>query len=463
MERKVESLSTGKKVIFAIGQFGWSLAAYSGANLLTYFYMPPGSNEQALFPTYIFQGAILGIATIIGLISFGSRIFDAITDPWIANFSDRHNFKIGKRSALLAVSALPFALFSVLIFVPIIPHESVWNSVWLIFCILLYYLAVTAYCTPYNALISEYGHTPKGSLSISTFISVTWALGFALGSQVYMFRDMAQNTLHMSSTGSFQLVLAVFGIIALIAMLFPVLFIKESKYSLEHKNDENVTKSLISTLKNKNFMKFVASDLTYWLSLTFIQVGISYFVIVLLKLPESLTSFLLLILFVVSFIFYVPVNLAAKKFGKKRVIIFAFILLAIDFLVITFLNKFPISPMFQGYFIVFLAAIPMAIFGILPNAIVADLVEADGRTTGKYKAGIFFAARTFMMKLGISLANLIFPSFLLLGKDTTNDLGVRLAALAAFVFSIIGLIIFFTYDEKKVNKILEEEPVVKSE
>lgn len=130
--------------------------------------MPPESAEEALFPTYIFQGAIFGIATIIGLINFGGRIFDAITDPIIANFSDRSNFKLGKRMTLMAISALPFALFSVLIFVPIIPHESIWNSIWLTFCILVYYLAITTYCIPYNALISEFGHTQKESLSIST-------------------------------------------------------------------------------------------------------------------------------------------------------------------------------------------------------------------------------------------------------------------------------------------------------
>lgn len=453
----VQSLPTGKKIIFAVGQFGWSLAAYSGANLLTYFYMPPESNQQAAFPPYIFQGVVLSIATIIGLINFGSRIFDAITDPWIANFSDRHNFKIGKRSALLAVAALPFALFSLLIFVPIVPHESIYNALWLTFCILAYYLAVTIYCTPYNALISEYGHTPEGSLSISTYISITWALGFALGSQVYMFKDIAQNSLNLTSTGAFQLVIGVFAIIAFIAMLFPVLFIKENKYSQQHTTDQNVFKALASAFKNKNFMKFVASDLTYWLSLTFIQVGISYFVIVLLNLPEKLTSFFLLILFVISFIFYVPVNIAARKFGKKKVLIFAFILLALDFIIITFLNKYPIPAMVQGYIITLLAAIPMAIFGILPNAIVADLVEADGKTTGQYKAGIFFAARTFMMKLGISLANFLFPSFLLLGKDTLNDTGVRVAAFAAFVFCLTGMIIFMTYDEKKILSILKDE------
>ncbi len=455
--KKISSLPVGKKIIFAIGQFGWSLAAFSGANVLTYFYMPPESGEQPLFPAYIFQGAVLGIATIIGLINFGSRIFDAVTDPWIANFSDRSNFKFGKRMTLMAIAALPFALFSVLIFVPIVPHESVWNTLWLIFCILVYYLAITTYCTPYNALISEFGHTPKESLSISTYISITWALGFALGNQIYAFRGMAEEIFNLSSTGSFQFVLSVFAVISFLAMMAPVVFIKESKFSEERKTSENVIKSFISALKNKNFLKFVSSDLMYWLSLTFIQIGISYFVIVLLKLEESLTSFLMLVLFVLSFVFYVPVNFLARKLGKKKVLIFAFLLLAIDFIFVTFLNKFHIDAYVQAYLIVILASLPMAIFGILPNAIVADLVTADSKMTGNYKAGTFFAARTFMMKLGISVANLLFPSFLLLGKDTMNDTGVRIAAFAAFIFCVAGLIIFLFYDEKKVESIINEK------
>jgi hypothetical protein len=43
------------------------------------------------------------------------------------------------------------------------------------------------------------------------------------------------------------------------------------------------------------------------------------------------------------------------------------------------------------------------------------------------------------MKLGISAANLIFPSFLLAGKGVGHDSGIRLTAYAAVIFGVLGL------------------------
>jgi Na+/melibiose symporter-like transporter len=93
----------------------------------------------------------------------------------------------------------------------------------------------------------------------------------------------------------------------------------------------------------------------------------------------------------------------------------------------------------------------------MPNAIVGDLAESDGIVTGNYKAGTFYGARALMMKLGISLANLIFPSLLLLGKSVTDNAGIRVTAAAAFVFCITGLLLFLRYREKKVLAILSQE------
>jgi len=66
----VERPPLSVKIIFAIGQLGWSLASFGVLNLLIYFYMPPESDKTD-FPDYIFQGNILLGVTIIGLIAFG--------------------------------------------------------------------------------------------------------------------------------------------------------------------------------------------------------------------------------------------------------------------------------------------------------------------------------------------------------------------------------------------------------
>lgn len=452
---KVEKLPFGKLIIFSLGQLGWSLASFAVGNLLVYFYIPPEAGKTQLFPTFIFQGAIFGFVTIIGLINAGGRLFDAFIDPWLANLSDRNRSKFGRRRIFMLFSALPLALFSWLIFVPLVSHESHINTIWLIFCIIVFYISITAYTMPYNALISELGRNSKERLNISTAISVTFALGFAIGNQIYVFSNLLVSRFHMSNTAAFQTVQVIFVLISLILLLLPVIFINENKYVEHHVSDEGVFKSVKQVFRNKNFVRFTFSDLTYFISLNFIQMGISYFIITLLKLDKGLISLLMIILFALSFVFYVPINMIAQKLGKKRILMFAFIMFALDFLIIALLNIIPLPHIVQAYGIVIIAAVPIAIFGIVPNAIVADIAEADGIETGKYKAGIYFGTRTFMMKLGISLANLLFPSFLLLGKSVDHPTGIRVAAVAACSFCIIGLILFTLYNEKKVVDILK--------
>lgn len=76
-------------ILYALGQLGWSLASFAVGNLLVYFYMPPEQGAP-VFPSFVFQGAVLSVLTLIGLVSAGGRVLDGIVDPIIANWSDRN-------------------------------------------------------------------------------------------------------------------------------------------------------------------------------------------------------------------------------------------------------------------------------------------------------------------------------------------------------------------------------------
>jgi len=56
----------------------------------------------------------------------------------------------------------------------------------------------------------------------------------------------------------------------------------------------------------------------------------------------------------------------------------------------------------------FQTTLPMAIFGILPQAMVADISQSDSIATGENREGMFYAARTFAFKMGQSASLLIF-------------------------------------------------------
>jgi Na+/melibiose symporter-like transporter len=448
----VQKLPKSKLIAFALGQFGWSLGSFAVANAITYFYMPPKQGgAEALFPTFIFQGLMMGLFTLIGFINFGGRVLDAVTDPILANMSDRSTSKFGRRRLFLAISAVPTALFAFLVFVPISASPTI-NSIWLIVCIVLFYIFITMYCTPYNALISELGHNPDERLTISTAISITWALGFAIGNQVYVLRPIFMDAYGMSSAAAFQTAIGVFSLIAAVFMLMPVIFIDEKKYAESHVSSEGVIESLVSTFKNRNFKFFMVSDLMYWIALNFIQQGVNYYIINLLNLDPALPSALMMGMFVLSFVFYVPISLIAKRFGKKKILVFAFAIFAFNFALVLLMGKMPMPAAAQAWLVILLAALPIAIFGILPNAIIADIAEADGIASGNFKAGIFFGARTFTMKLGISIANLIFPTFVAYGNA-----GIRMTGLAALIFCTLGLLFFLKYDEVGILKTLAKK------
>jgi glycoside/pentoside/hexuronide:cation symporter, GPH family len=465
-----EKLPLWKLIIFALGQLGWSLASYGVSNLVMYFYMPPETaSATRIFPPFLFEGAILGAFTIIGIVNFGARFFDAVTNPLIASWSDRSKARMGRRRFFLAVSALPFALFSFLVFVPLhrfTTNPSVASSgpniIWLVVTILLFYLFFVMYFAPYNALISEFGHNPKERLMISTVIAVTWSLGFGIGNFVYDFQGAFEHS-GMDPVKAFQTVEAIFSISAAVLMFLPVLVINERRYAAYSVSSESTVQALRSSLGNRNFVRFLISEFLYNVCQTIIQMGIVYYVVTLLRLNKELTSFLMIVMFLLSFAFYPFITAAAVKWEKKRVLLVGFALLALLFGMFSLMGLINVPPIIFAYATVAVAAIPIAIFTIVPNAIVADIAEADGIETGNFKAGMFFGVRSFESNLGVSVANMLFPSLLILGMSVEHPVGIRMSAIVSIVICAAGLLVFLLYDERAVLRSLSKKEKLSKE
>ena len=107
----------------------------------------------------------------------------------------------------------------------------------------------------------------------------------------------------------------------------------------------------------------------------------------------------------------------------------------------------------QGFILVAVAAFPMAIFGILPQAMVADISESDAKKTGENREGMFYAARTFAFKLGQSVSMLLFTALATIG---TNGMGYRIVAAASSALALIGGCILIFYNEKKIDQVIAE-------
>lgn len=467
---KTRRLTKKEMRIFAMGQLGWSiLGGLINAWLVT-FYLPTEQDIAKGANFYLPTGLIIfGILTILGLIAFICRIFDAVTDPWIASLSDRSTNPKGRRIPFMKRAAVPFAIITVLVFfapqVVTDPSKTSWlNIAWVLGTLILFYLFMTMYCTPYNALISEFGKTQEDRMYISTAISLTFFFGTLIAYLPFVFAGVLQG-MAVSFAWSYRLCFIVLSVIALVCMLVPVFKLNEKEFVDAVPSESNGLESLGKTFKNKDFVKFAASDIAYWIGLTLFQTGLPFFVKVSMELDASWSMYLLGGMTVLSACFYPIVSKLVSKFGKKKLVITGFLGLALAYVVTALIGLVPgFKGILPGILIVVIAAFPMALLGIIPQAIVADVAEQDAITTGEKREGMFFAARTFAMKLGQSVAMLVFTSLAVLGTTqdlksndlTASPIGLRIVAIVAICFCVLGAVILAAYDEKKVMKTITD-------
>ena len=272
----MKKLTTGKIWQFAAGQFGWALLSGLISNWLVYFYQPDEVAVSQGQTVFVPQGLVIfGVFTVIGGITAFGRIFDAVTDPMVASWSDRCRAKEGRRIPFLKWASFPLALSTVLVFWSPVNGLSRINGVFLFVMVLVYYFSITAYCTPYNALIPELGHTQKERLDISTVISFTFIAGTAvayLAPVLWGFLIPA-----LGRVNAIRTTFAVMAVIAFICMQVPVWTIREKDYVNVAPTGDSALRSLAATFRNREFCKFVGSDIMYWIGLTMFQTGHPFF------------------------------------------------------------------------------------------------------------------------------------------------------------------------------------------
>ena len=466
----MKRLTKKQMIIFAIGQLGWSmLSGLINAWLVT-FYLPTQGDIEGGATQFIAPGLVIfGFLTILGLITAASRIFDAVTDPWIASLSDRSKNPKGRRIPFMQKAAIPLSVVTVLLFCAPVEMISGINVAWISVFIILFYLFMTMYCTPYNALISEFGKTQDDRMFISTAISLTFFAGTLIAYTPFVFAGMLRSA--VGYNWSYRICFIVIAVLACAAMLLPTFLLKEKEFVETKPTTSNMFKSLAATFKNRDFRVFVGSDIMYWIGLTLFQTGLPFFVKVSMELDESMTMVFMGGMTVLSAVFYPFVSALVRKFGKKKLTIVGFLGLAVAYIVTALIRVLPVPGMILGVIICVIAAFPMALLGIIPQSIVADVAEADGIVTGENREGMFFAARTFAMKWGQSLAMLIFTSLAIIGTTqnvNANDItasatGLTIVAVVAVVFCVLGAVILALYNEKKVLKTITDKKAPEAE
>lgn len=438
-------LSFPQQLAYASGMLGWGMMISLISVILLYMYAPTSDSG---IPILITQATFFGIFNIIALITSGGRLVDAIYDPFIAQLSDRSENPRGRRTPIMKRAILPSLLFCVLVFCPIYKEESTTNVVWLAVALVLFYISTTSYIIPYTALLPELAHTSEEKVKLATWQSVGYVFGVGFASTAFNVAAQFQDSFQISKVESLQWTVFLFAGVAALFMYITVLAIDERKLCVGEPSAIPLRGALRQALTNRNFLVFIVADFSFFVAVTIITSGLLYFVTILLGLPEGIGSYLMITMVLVSLIFYPVVNVVAKKIGKKPIVVFSLALLSVIFLGIYSLGTWHLAPEVQIYSLIALAAIPFAALNILPNAIIAEIIEKDKQETGESKEAIYFAVRYFFVKIAQVIGIALFAMLLIYGKDRGDDFGIRMNGLLGCVLCAVGAIVFMRFRER---------------
>ena len=464
---QAEKIPLRGQLIYASGMLGWSVLTSAVAVMLVYFYQPP---SQAGLQNLIPKIGVLGIVNSMSLIMVGTRVWDAVIDPFIAFFSDKSKSKFGRRIVFMRYSLIPIIIFGILLFLPARDVESNAN-IWRLAVIqLLFNFFVSLYVIPYNALLPELGHTSREKLRISTYQQMGFIGGWIIASTGLAIFEFNKTNLHIEPLRAFQYSIWLIFFVGYIFLALPAFFLNEKKYCVNVPSDESFLKNLKSVLSNKNLFLYIVSDFTYFIALTIMGTGALYFVTELLKLPESYGTKMIIIMVGLSVLLYPVVNWLAGRYTKKTLVLTSLIFLAVIFLDVFYMGTLSLKNENEAYLISVLMSVPLAFLGILPPVILAEITHLDAYKTKKNKEATYFAIRSLFIQFGQTLGLAVFT--ILIGIQANsgtgkwlikifpnipfNELGIRLSGIFGFGLCLAAAIIFSFFNQKKLSEGLAE-------
>ena len=451
--REIPHFPLWRIILYSLGGAGTVLIG-TLAGLATYFYVPPESG-QADFPQYLSTNTILGF-TVFGVIMFIASLLPTILGPFVASWSDRSRSRLGRRRMFMVVSFLPIAVLSYMIFTPPVQGTSVLNA-WYLFGVMILLNVFRSLNNVSGAIPPEFGTTSKTMMQFSTFGSVGWILGYLLGSQlVFLIKDGFASS-GMTTLQAFRVTVLVLIAFGCALSVFQFAVIDEKKYGRGLTSHINLGGALKIAFKNKLFVRYTLVNQVYAWGDAIFNTGLIYFVTINYGLPEYMMTAFGAALIGISLVLYPLVNIVARRVGKKPVFMASLVIMSFCLVLFGFPNLIPLDKLVVAWIIVGLASIYSAVTGILPGAIINEIVREDCVRTGIPNEAAYNAAGGLITAIPANIPALVIPSLLLLGKSAQNHTGVTLVAIVSGACLLIAVfLIQIVYHEKRILASLRE-------
>ena len=437
-------LPLSQALIYSFGYFGVQLMAFSIGQIPQVFYVP--EEGEALVAQLAFGSRILAGGFLFGLLNGLGRVVDGVVDPWIGNMSDHWRSRFGRRKPFLVVGAPLMAVFLVLFTLPPSHSPSLVNIFYLAVVYPLFFLFFTIAITPYLAMLPQITRTSADRLLVTTLQAAFLILGTFAG---VVLVGMIPHRI------SFPAGAAIIGSLATVPFLLVAFFAKmPEEPSSEHIQPRPSTLGQIrQALAFAPFRIYLISIVAFWFGFKMIETSARYVAVHLAGDISEYTKILGTTLGVAA-VCGIGAYWVGRKLGKRRSMILMSVLFVVLLPFVGMIGWGPLGSKAASYALFALLGVPLSLLFVIPNSLLADIIDRDSERSGARREGLFFASQALLNKIGIALAGLFLNILLPIGALSTatgtqavGEAGVRLVGPVAAACVLIGLLIFLRFPD----------------
>jgi Na+/melibiose symporter-like transporter len=344
----------------------------------------------------IFATDRIGVPMLaMGAIFLVAKIWNAIADPIVGSWSDRTRSPLGRRRTWLLGSMLPFAWFTWMAWAPPERLAGAALVVWVAVSVLGFYSAMTAFQVPHAALGVELTHHPQSRNRVFAVKYVVQMVG--LFAAFWIGVGLVEDPETGREGARWLGVLGGLGSALLVALPLPLLPPERSDY--QGRGGVSILQALRDVARNPEARLLLFVFFIEALGLGGLTVLVPFVTKYVMHRPDLTRE--MLSIYVLAGVAGVPLWVVlARRFEKRRLWLVAMAMGGVGFGMLLGLgeNGWPLMVVSS-----LVAGTAQACGNSVGQALKADVIDLDELRTGERKEGAYFAAWSFVNKLGNAL------------------------------------------------------------
>ncbi len=354
-------------------------------------------------------------------------VWNAINDILFGYISDRTRTRFGRRIPFILIGGIPLAIISYLIWTP--PYTASLENgipllIYMTVMLLLFDTFYTLVILPWTALFVEQFSTHEERTEVSSYRQIFSVIGVIMGTALPPI---------IYTTYGFPMLGIFLGILTGIFVYVSIIGIHERSEFLADEPLDTFS-ALKSTFVNKSFLTYVIGWFMIESVIIIILSSMAFYTKYALHLSEEMTSVVFLLAFLSALVFIIVWRFITNRVGSRIAMITGSIVFGVElifFLFIQDLQQLMILAIFLGAGI--------APIMLLPDILIAEVIDEDEVKTGVRREGMYFGANAFIIRLATVVQAIVIGAILtIFGYDP--NLSVQPSSVAIGLRILIGLI-----------------------